>query len=379
MNNKIKQMVEDGFATKRIAKILNLPENEVKDYIVSQNLNLKKEPFSDNDIERICQLYAAGISAKQLGTKFSIDKRRVQKWADEKGELRNVSTALRFTKFNEHKFDKIDTPGKAYWLGFCYADAYNNIGSTTFVISLKEEDYDHVVKLADFVEIETSKVQRSITKLNGKEFPIATLKLYSKHLCLKMEELGCPQAKSFKIKYPKWLPEKFNSHFIRGMFDGDGSLSRREPNNEWKFSLVSTDSGCESIQKIILQATNKNITYKNISKTGNNTCELATSGNEKIHHIMTWLYQDSDDSIKLTRKYNKFLELTTQQNNRTFSKAEYRLSDETKTQILEELEKGRKITEVAELLKLHPRTISKLIKKLQRQTIMKQQKNHIHL
>src|SRR5271165_3461257 len=98
---KIKQMVEDGYANKRIAVILQLSSKEVKRIIQQNNYLLLKENFSNDKIDYICHLYEQGVSAKTLGIKYSIDKRRVQKWVDEKGLLRDKNSSHRFTEFNQ--------------------------------------------------------------------------------------------------------------------------------------------------------------------------------------------------------------------------------------------------------------------------------------
>ena len=89
---------------KKIAKKLNKQHKEVQIYIKENNFSLKHEIFTNDKISRVCELYKAGVSAKQLGKKFNIDKRRVQKWVSESGLLRISGEANRFTEFNQHKF-----------------------------------------------------------------------------------------------------------------------------------------------------------------------------------------------------------------------------------------------------------------------------------
>ena len=57
-----------------------------------------------------------------------------------------------------------------------------------------------------------------------------------------------------------------------------------------------------------------------ISKTGNNTYELEKSGNEQVLIISDYLYSNSIENIRLDRKYEKYVELTNQQDNRTFKR-----------------------------------------------------------
>ena len=93
---KIKELVEDGFSASRIAAIFCVEPKVIKDIIVQNNMVLKKESFSENKIGHICVLYKNGASAKSLGQKYSIDKRRIQKWVKNEGCLRTRDESHRF-------------------------------------------------------------------------------------------------------------------------------------------------------------------------------------------------------------------------------------------------------------------------------------------
>ena len=357
MKEKIKEMYENGFATRRIANLLDMQESEVKQVISDNNYNLVKEEFTEDKIKHILDLYEQGVSAKSLGLKYSIDKRRVQKWANEKGMLRDRSESHRFTEFNQCIFDKIDTEEKAYWLGFFYADAYNCNSTNTVSLSLQVSDVEHLKKLARLLNLPEDKIFYTKTK---QDYEYYTLKMYSKSLCQNLNKLGCPQAKSFIITYPTWLDPKFNVPFIRGMFDGDGSLAHRT-NNEWKWSLATTKECGETIQRIILKELDIIVNLSYISKTGNNTYELESNGNEKVLKLAKWLYDNSSIETRLDRKYTRMLELQEQQDNRRFDRKEYRVSEESKIAIIKKVDSGEKLVEVAKQHQVHPRTVSKIV------------------
>ena len=305
---KIKQLIEDGMSISRIAVLYSLPKNQIKNIVTENNFKIKHEHFTDDKIEHICELYNSGISAKQLGVKYKIDKRRIQKWAKEKQTLRNKNDSHRFTFFNDHIFDIINDPAKAYWLGFFYADSYNSSDINTVAINLAGTEEKYLHKLAIFFGLDINKVIRGI---NNQGNDVASLKLYSKHLCDTLTNLGCPKAKSFIIQYPNWLNDNLHSHFLRGMFDGDGCLKQNL--SEWNFSIVSTENCCKDISKLINDKLNINIPYHNISDTGNNTCILEKSGNQSIYSVLSWLYSGSNSDIRLERKYEKFKQLEYQQ------------------------------------------------------------------
>lgn len=356
MNKEIKKMVEQGFAIRKISLHLSLLENEVKQIIQKNGWNLIPEIFTDDKIDYICDLYQQGVSAKSLGEKFSIDKRRVQKWASFKNILRDRASSHRYTEFNQHVFDTIDTSEKAYWLGFLYADAYNCKKTNTVSLSLQVCDLGHLQKLASFLNLPSSKITYTESKEGYKYY---TLKMYSKHLCKTLNDKGCPQAKSFIIKYPDWLDKSLTIDFIRGMFDGDGSLCRRET-GEWKWSLATTKECGESIQMLILNHLNLIINLRCISKTNNNTYELESNGNERVLKLAEWLYNNCSIDIRLDRKYQKYLDLINQQNNRTFSKKKYKISDLERADVIKKISEGMNINKIATIHDVHQRTITKI-------------------
>ena len=311
----IQTMIENGFAIKKIASLFSISEQYIKVQIKTNNWTLIKESFDDSKIDYICNLYKSGISSKNLGIKFSIDKRRIQKWVKEIDILRSKSNSHRLTNFNQNIFDTIDSEEKAYWLGFLYADAYNCKRTNTFSLTLATKDLNHIEKFTKFIGLPKDQI---LTELNGKYWS-SNIKLYSKHICEQMERLGCPQAKSFIIRYPSWLDSKYNVSFIRGLFDGDGCLTLRLKNKEWKWSLVSTKECLESISNIIRDEIGLTLRYECISKTNNNTYCMECTGNERIKKICDWLWLDSKD-LRLERKYQKYIDLCNQQYNRTFLK-----------------------------------------------------------
>lgn len=350
----IRKLIEDGFAIKRIAGIVKEKEKDIKNIVLSNNFYLKKEQFNESKIDYICELYKQGVSAKSLGIKFNIDKRRIQKWVDQRGLLRNNNDSKRFTDFNQNMFDDIDSPAKAYWLGFFYADAYNHPPTNTASVTLSTKDQDHLIKLAKFASISEEKIHFGKSK-SGHDY--CGLRFYSKHLCEMLIQKGCPQAKSFIIKYPEWLPNSLHNHFIRGMFDGDGSLPHSTNNKSYRWSLVSTLESCGSIQNIFFKNLNFIVNFHCISKTNNNTYELEQSGNEKVFSIMNWLYGGADSSIYLQRKYDRFLLIKDGLDSRTFTRKAYKVTDTEKISIQNDLEKGEKVGDLAVKYNIHPRTI----------------------
>lgn len=123
-------------------------------------------------------------------------------------------------KFDEHFFDKIDTPQKAYWLGFLFADGYNS--GDEIVINLATKDIGQLQKFKEDIGA-TQAINKRPEKYNrGND--TSSLRLCSKYICSKLTEIGCVKAKSYIVKFPENLQNDLKRHFIRGHFDGDGCI-----------------------------------------------------------------------------------------------------------------------------------------------------------
>ena len=124
--------------------------------------------------------------------------------------------------FDEHKFEKIDTEEKAYWLGFLDADGCIHNGRNYdygIELGLQEQDYSHLVKFKDFIEKDNKICYRE--KINSYRYQFKN-KTMNKDLI----NLGCVPHKSLILKFPDedQVPDNFLIPFIRGYFDGDGSF-----------------------------------------------------------------------------------------------------------------------------------------------------------
>jgi intein-encoded DNA endonuclease-like protein len=183
--------------------------------------------------------------------------------------------------------DTIDTEEKAYWLGFFYADAYNNEKRARLVLELQAE------KCAKFF----GKPRDPFIQYKNKGKYIAyRLELNSRHLSNQLKEKGCYAAKSFTLTFPTWLKPKLINHFVRGYFDGDGCLYIHQ--DQLNISIVSTKEFNSSIQDILKQiGVNSKIRFRTYK---HNTCDLDSGGSRQIIKFCKWLYKDA--TIFLERK-----------------------------------------------------------------------------
>lgn len=182
-------------------------------------------------------------------------------------ELFGVSTAPIIRILDKHKvsknssrkyqmdfdyFESIDTPNKAYWLGFLYADGYvrKRKSSSELKLKLGKKDIGHVEKFKECIKAEHPiKDEHVLVTVNGKEHHsnCCYISLSSRKLIDDLIDKGCGNKKTFIIEFPYWLDDDLVRHFIRGYFDGDGHISIKKD----RFLLQITTGSEEMVNGII--------------------------------------------------------------------------------------------------------------------------------
>lgn len=269
--------------------------------------------FSNEQLEDIRKSYLNGESTVKIGQRYGTSHHPIRQVLEEMGIDRNQKRFVRKYSLDENYFDKIDTPNKAYILGLLYADGSNCISKGTVSISLQEEDKKLLEDIREEVHSDKPLEYLDYSKKNNFGYTYKNqyrLLLFSHHICEQLDKIGMIPNKSLKLEVPN-LDECLYSHFIRGYFDGDGSLTiRYTQDNKLRVltTLTSTECFCNRVRNIIQQSVD--IPCGNVydaSCHNGVTKVLSISGirqNQKLH---TWLYQDAD--LYLQRKYDKVLEL----------------------------------------------------------------------
>lgn len=216
---------------------------------------------------------------------------------------------LRRYKVDDSFFDAIDNEHKAYWLGFMLADGYlvnSGHAKESFGITLNIED-EYI--LQEFQkDLKTSYPIHEYQNLNSfddKSFVSKSCKLVikSKQIFSRLKELGFSAEKSYNASIPiKDIPEALISHFVRGYFDGDGSLSKAGGKyHTYDFKITGTYEVVTGIMKIL----HKDVkTSQRFPDRNNNNWQLVLCGDKQIHRICEWMYKDA--TIYLQRKFERY-------------------------------------------------------------------------
>jgi hypothetical protein len=250
-DNYLKSEIETGKPICQIAKdfgikysTLNLRLGSfIKEY--KSKINKIKEDKILESFER--HKYVSDIE-KELGYWERFISNTLKKYGKQVYDGKDNKHA-RKRPINDSFFYKIDTEEKAYFLGFMYADGCVNIrknpkrdNSTIYVarIALQQGDKDILEKFSKLVYNDII-LNKYIYK-DGRGQDEYILNMHSKKICEDLIKLGCVQRKSSIIKFPTFeqVPENLYHHFLRGYFDGDGSVGNYK-NNNYRVSITSSN------------------------------------------------------------------------------------------------------------------------------------------
>ena len=215
-------------------------------------------------------------------------------------------------------FKNIETELQAYLLGFHAADGSINLKRWTLRIKVTKTDSEIIELFQNSISPEayTRDVSGFNTVIREKEVTTKTaseISIASKILVNDIINYGYVQNKTcFELKLPN-IDDELLRHFIRGYFDGDGSIigGVRKPNSknrEVNYRVSRAFNIDSKKQNILIEI--QNFFSKHNIKTNINYImrddmyRLCTSSKEEIEKIFHLLYDDSN--FYLNRKFNKF-------------------------------------------------------------------------
>lgn len=249
------------------------------------------------DEDKIRFMHANNFSALDISTKLNVDVGTIYNRLKKLGIYNK-----RHRKYilNERYFENIDSENKAYWLGFLMADGYN---SGKF-IRVDIQDGGHLEKFRD--DIYPNKDMPVRTKLSTTNKSVYYLTIQNSKFVKDCERLGIVMNKSHISKYPN-ISNDMDKHFIRGLFDGDGSLSylyQTKNYRKYNFSIVGSDQLMREVRDKLLSI-GINIGFGRCKS----IYRIYVSGNRQIIKILDWLYDESN--VYLDRKFEKYDDMIT--------------------------------------------------------------------
>jgi len=130
--------------------------------------------------------------------------------------------------------------------------------------------------------------------------------LSSKYFSQQLIKQGCVPKKSLILTWPTNLPQDLYPHFIRGYFDGDGSIFWHKRLRNMGISIVGTKDICDGV-KLFCDLLNINAHIRE-RKQKNIYYELTIGGNIQVSTFMNAIYKDNTFCLlRKKEKYNEFV------------------------------------------------------------------------
>jgi intein-encoded DNA endonuclease-like protein len=300
--DKILQYFDDGLSAYKISKLLKINKTSILHFLQKHNCNtsryncIKENKLKDKK-EQVIQLYREGKSCNEIAEIINHSQPEIAKL------LKNNNIKLRpknIYTVDETFFQNINSEEKAYILGLWYSDG--NVKNNLIRISLQEDDIEILEKVKNILKY-TGPLKLKIKKGNRKKQ--VELAITRKCLADQLINLGCVPNKSLILTFPDFLSEELIQHFIRGYFDGDGSINIKKEKN-CSISITSTDMFNNVLEKLLLtQFQIKSKQYYRYKNTCTTSLMIGKTRNSL--NFLNWIYSNS--TIHLNRKYQKYLAL----------------------------------------------------------------------
>lgn len=201
----------------------------------------------------ICEMYGKK-TAHQISKELSCSVSFIGKIWKENGLCGSKNTVY---SYREDYFEKIDTPEKAYWLGFIASDGclYRREGHQGMIaLSVNEKDIEILNNFKE--ELATVKPISISADKRRPTTKMASLQITGDKIFNDVLSLGLGIRKTFDMELDKVfenVPEKFIFDFILGYFDGDGSIDipEKEEISRSHVRIAAPIKSLEIFQKIL--------------------------------------------------------------------------------------------------------------------------------
>ncbi|HEX2960589.1 MAG: LAGLIDADG family homing endonuclease [Bacteroidota bacterium] len=205
-------------------------------------------------------------------------------------------------------FFKSWTANMAYVLGVVFTDGniseakFNCEGFKTTCntsrLSISQKEPELLEKIRSIMG---TNARISARKNNGIIDSLYILTLNNDEMYHDLLCLGVTPNKSLTIQYPQ-VPEEFEWHFIRGLWDGDGSIYKDNGYGRAKFVSGS--------KEFIYQLRHRLLSYDlQVTKVYPNhrSYELRITKKESLYKMRDLIYRDTTENNRLDRKYIRFM------------------------------------------------------------------------
>ena len=253
--DQIIKWIKDGKSIYWISKKLGCAKTSVNGFLKKRGIKSKhkcKVNYDDllkDHEQEVVDLYNSGKTEIEIGQKLGFAGASIHRI------LKSTNLSVRDYRYyvNEHFFDKVDSEEVAYVLGWFYSDGcVDNAGKMR--IQIQKDDEKILYKIRELMEYNGPFYEVPPPKKYPHRKAQVTLCINRKVLTDKLIALGCIPNKSLNLDFPTFISDDMLPHFIRGVFDGDGSISCKK--NSLNISITSCEYFIQPLRDYLLNTLN---------------------------------------------------------------------------------------------------------------------------
>ena len=263
----------------------------------------KRKELTNNQIEEIKEMINNGAFLVEIANYFNFDKETMRNKLNELGlTIKNKNRINR--KIKSDFFSKIDSPIKAYWLGFLFTDGSVDHYKTTgrIRLQLQEKDLEILEKFKEDLGID-SKIIYDIRDNST----CCSVEFVDEQIFNDLGKYGIIPNKTYmtnRVPYDK-IPEKYLKNFVLGLFDGDGNLNCSKDFTDVSLGYTAYhQTEVEDFQYLINKLANIPTKNKIFFTSAWHT---QWRGRRQVLQILDILYENNPRFLK--RKYDIYLAL----------------------------------------------------------------------
>lgn len=207
---------------------------------------------------------------------------------------------------NNNYFDTIDNAHKAYWLGFIYADGYLSKTRNVFGIELNSIDVKHLEKFNKDIQsnrpIKIYNKNSTYGPQTNCRWTCANQQLYSSLIVH-----GIITTKSYDGRFPTIENTQYMADVVRGIFDGDGSITYRVGINNFVTANIGV-CGTKNVLQTIEQFSGFDWSWSQRYPDKNiDNWQIHCGRQNDVIKFLDSIYKNAD--IFLDRKYQLYLDI----------------------------------------------------------------------
>lgn len=304
--DEIRELRMQGMKMKDLAEKYEVSYSSMTHFLTTHRIVLNPQSINEDIIKEVIDKYDNNIRYDFIAKELHMDKETVKNIIEKYGNgVRSKSDAFQYYTINQHFFDEINTPVKAYILGLLYTDGNRNKRKNHYQITLKLQDRDVDILYKIKSEMNYNRPLKYIeeSKNNSNSRNQYALIIDNKQIAISLEKWGIIPNKTKTLVFPNFLSEELIPHFIRGCWDGDGTISHNL--KEQRAGFIGTYNMCIGIKQFLENKLDVHFSLiKKSSNSMNNLYSISIHGGKQLKRFLDFIYKDS--TIHFNRKYSYY-------------------------------------------------------------------------